>query len=203
MKRKVSIFNMFLIVSCLLIACSGGGPVPDELIENADSDPIEIKDQYELKIGESGFTVDRRNRNILEFTLNSVEIADEINGKEAASEKDPERVYVIANFTAKNHGEIGISTQGIEYPVLVNGSDLGKIKNDAVTHRSDLLGIGDRITQFESSFNEVGPLEPGDERTGDVLIAADHRSDSYIIYFGYDMEYRNKLTWHFDAGEAN
>ncbi|MFD2046157.1 hypothetical protein ACFSTA_11760 [Ornithinibacillus salinisoli] len=203
MKRNFSIFYILLIILCLLVSCSGGGAVPKELIEDAESDPIEIKDQYELKIGESGFTVDRRNRNVLEFTLNSVKVADEINGKQAASDKDPERVYVIANFTAKNHGEIGISTQGIEYPVLVDGSDLGNIKNDAVTHRNDLLGIGDRITQFDSSFNEVGPLEPGDERTGDVLIAADHRSDSYIIYFGYDMEYRNKLTWHFDAEEAN
>ncbi|MBC5637337.1 hypothetical protein H8S33_11025 [Ornithinibacillus sp. BX22] len=203
MERKFLIFPLLIFILCLLASCgSGSAPVPEELIENPDSEPIEIKDQYELSIGETGYTVDLGNKNILEITLNSVGIVDEINGETAASNSHPERVYVVANFTVKNHGEIGISKSGLEYPVLVDGNNLAHIQNNQVTHRNDLIGIGDRIKLFEDAFFDLGPIEPGEELTGNMLIVADRRADSYILYFGYDRDYLNKLTWHFTAEEA-
>lgn len=202
MNRRL-IVSLFLTISILLIGCGNAkSAVPKDLIENDEVEPIEIKDQYELKIGETGYTVDIGNKNILEITLNSVKVVDEINGESPASNQHPDRMHVLANFTVKNHGEIGISKSGVDYPVLVEGSKLGQIKNDAVTHRSDLIGIGNRITQFENAFFNLGTIEPGEELTGDMLIDADHRADSYILYFGFERDYLNKLTWHFTAEEA-
>lgn len=201
----LTLFSLLAIILGLLVACgseSASVPVPKELIENADTNPIEIKDQYELSIGDTGYTVDFGNKNILEITLNSVEVVDEIEGDAAANNANPERVYVVANFTVKNHGEIGISKSGLEYPVLVDGNNLAQIQNNQVTHRNDLIGIGDRIKIFEDAFFDLGPIEPGEELTGNMLITADRRADSYILYFGYNRDYLNKLTWHFTAEEA-
>lgn len=203
MKRNFLILGIITIIATLLIGCGAASAVPKDLIENADTEPIEIKDQYELKIGDTGYTVDIGNKNILEITLNSVKVVDEIDGDAAASRAHPDRVYVLANFTVKNHGEIGISKQGVEYPVLVDGDNLAQIKNDAVTGRSDLIGIANRIKLFKDAFFDLGTIEPGEELTGEMLINADHRSDSYILYFGYKRDYLNKLTFHFTADEAN
>ncbi|MEN2465080.1 hypothetical protein [Ornithinibacillus sp. JPR2-1] len=201
--KMLTLFSLLAIILGLLVACgSASVPVPKELIENADTNPIEIKDQYELSIGDTGYTVEFGNKNILEITLNSVEVVDEIEGDAAANNANPERVYVVANFTVKNHGEIGISKSRLEYPVLVDGNNLAQIQNNQVTHRNDLIGVGNRIKIFEDAFFDLGPIEPGEELTGNMLINTDRRADSYILYFGYNRDYLNKLTWHFTAEEA-
>ncbi|TQS74628.1 hypothetical protein DX933_11880 [Ornithinibacillus gellani] len=193
-------FIALIFIAIVLAACSNSdkketkkSPVPEELIADANSDPIEIKDQFGLQIGETGFIVDVKNRNILEITLNSVSLRDELNGQKEN--------YVLGNFTIKNHGEVDIPRQGVEYPVLVDGSKADALKNGEITKRQDLLGMGSKISQFDGSMNEGDTIPTGKEKTGDILMIADEKTDQYIIYFGYEY-YLNKVSWEFNAQDA-
>lgn len=205
MTKKTSFFIIQIMALFLLSACSGGeestednNPVPKELIENKD--PLKIKDQLGLAIGENGWIIDWANSNTLEITLNSAKVTSEIDGQTPEGHNSEDDVYVIGNFTIKNHGDIGIPGQGVAYPDLVAGAEKDKIENDGFEGPQDLLGRGDTATVIENALNKQGPTDPGEERTGNVILVAEHKVDKYIIYFGYE-DYDNKLTWEFDATE--
>ncbi|WP_067727333.1 DUF4352 domain-containing protein [Oceanobacillus damuensis] len=199
------IFNIVvLLMGVLLLSACGNGedaaasiPVPEELIENEE--PLAIKDQFDLSIGDNGWVIDYANRNILEFTLNSVEIATEINGERPRGNDSADDVYVIANYTMKNHGDIEIPGQGVEYPLLVDAKDNQEIENDSF--EGDFLGTGNTGIGVENAMSKQKPTAPGEERTGNIVLLANYEVDTYMIYFG-DDEYQNKLTWEFDATEA-
>ncbi|WP_339228214.1 hypothetical protein NSQ77_00365 [Oceanobacillus sp. FSL K6-2867] len=202
-------FILLLIIGITMLAACGADendeeaesiPVPEELVERED--PLRIKDQLGLSIGETGWVIDWANRNILEITLNSVEITPEIGDQRPLGHNSEDNVFVIGNFTMKNHGEVGIPGQGFAYPDIVAGEDRDKIENDGFANAGELLGRGDTSIVIDEAMNKQPPTEPGEERTGNVVLNADYEVDTYIIYFGFE-DYESKLTWEFDATEAN
>ncbi|MBP2077511.1 hypothetical protein [Oceanobacillus polygoni] len=102
----------------------------------------------------------------------------------------------------KNHGEVGIPGKGLLILTLLLVKIEIKLKNDGFANAGELLGRGDTSIVIDEAMNKQPPTDPGEERTGNVVLNADYEVDTYIIYFGFE-DYESKLTWEFDATEAN
>lgn len=199
--KKIKIFSGLIIFVSFLSACGGttasNFPVPEELLSNSEPGHEQIKDQYGLGIGETGYTYDVSHQTILEITLNEVKILDEFEGDSPSAN----RFYILGNFTVVNHDEENfLSNFGIEYPYIARVSDADKIADGSLTKRRDLIGAGSSMKRFDTIINSEA-LHPGEEMTGDMLLTAEEENDSYLIWFGY-KGYSNDITFEFAASEA-
>lgn len=227
--KKVLIFIFTMIIWTVLVACTGDSEevsnedavdnkenqseknndgqaaIPEDIIIDAEADPIELKDQMGLEIGDTGYTVTQGDYNELAITLNGVEMVRDI-GKETESD---DALYLIGDFTFKNLSD-GYLT--IEKPDAARGSDEEAIENDELGNNGDLLGIGDwfvdennEIPLEENPTNSMS-LEKGEVIDQKISIIMRDRADEYMIVFGFfdgnNKDYRNKVTWTFDADKV-
>ena len=200
MLRKSLFISGLLLLFLFLSACSGAGandyPVPEELVNNSEPGREDFKDQFGLKIGETGYVVDVPNQTALSITLNEVKILDEFEGDSPSAD----RFYILGNFTVSNFGENVISNFQMEYPYPARASDADKIADGTLTSRSDLIGSGSSMKRYDTIINSEA-LHPGEEMTGDMLLTVEEENDSYLIWFGY-QGYSNDITFEFAASEA-
>lgn len=199
MKKVLFIWGL-LLLTVILSACGGAGandyPVPDELVNSSEPGKEDFKSQFGLKIGETGYVVDVPNKTALAITLNEVKILDEFEGDSPSAD----RFYVLGNFTVSNFGENFISNFQMEYPYLARTSAADKIADGSLTNSNDLIGSGSSMKRYDTIINSEA-LHPGEEMTGDMLITAEEKNDSYLIWFGY-QGYSNDITFEFAASEA-
>lgn len=179
--------------------------IPEDLIIDAEADPIELKDQMGLEIGDTGYTVTQSDYKELAITLNNVEITHDI-GEGGTSDDD---LYLIGDFTFKNLSDGYLS---IEKPDAARGSDEVAIENDELGGNGDLLGIGayfvdenGKISLEENPTNSLS-LDQGEIKEQKIAIDMRDETDEYMIVFGFNdgnnQDYRNKVTWTFDADKV-
>src|SRR5699024_3678394 len=138
---------------------------------------IELKDQLGLEIGETGYLVDQGNREVVEFTLNSVQKTQKIGSEEKSEDKG---FFLVANVDVKNHGDVSFSLKSMRYPDLVAGSDASKIESESFADRGELLGIGVGMMTPEDALSEKGSLGKGEEKSGDLYLSSRGSADTYI-----------------------
>lgn len=181
--------------------------IPKELILDADADPVEIKDQTGLKIGETGYAGKPFDDGVLAITLNSVESTQSVS---ESSTLTGDEFYLIGNFTFEN---VSDETVEIIRPDAVKSSDESAVLNDEFNN-GDLLGIGNGIGG--AFLNEDGKkpegtpintvtVEPGEKIEQKISINMRGHTDEYMVLFGFfdgnNKYYRNKVAWTFDADQ--
>ena len=117
-------------------------------------------DQLDLGIGDTG-TVETLG-GIFEFTVNDVEIMEDVNGE--LSDLD---FFLFVNFTVKNVGEEEVDARD-----AIN-----------ILEATDFLegtGFSDNAEYYEGLDSIEGLLTTGDEVTGDALYNA-HDADEYYL----------------------
>lgn len=205
-RRIVMLISIVFAMILVFSACSkdeneneNGLDIPKDVIEDADANPIELKDQLELELGETGYVVDQGNSEVVEFTLNSVHKTQKVGSEEKSEDKG---FFIVADMDVKNHGDIPFSLKSMRNPDLVKGSDASKIEAGELTNKGDVLGIGTQMMTPEDALSEKGSLEEGEEESGEVYISSRGSADEYIIFFGLDdgdEGYHNKAAWKFDS----
>lgn len=207
---------MTLLVSVsLLIACGGesdetdaaknandnknqepSANIPEEVISDADADPVELEDQMGLKVGDTGYVVTQSESLPLAVTLNRVEKTQDIG----AETKDGDDFHLIGDFTFENLGDGHI---GIEKPDSASGLDESSILNDEL-NEGDRLGIGVWYLDEQNNIDSDNPtnsvsLEPGEEANHKIAISMRESADEYIVFFGFyasnNRHYKNKAAW--------
>lgn len=177
--------------------------IPDEVIKDADSDPIELEDQMGLSLGEKGYTISQSEKLPLAATLNSVEKTQDI-GSET---REGDEFYLIADFTFENLGDGHLK---VEMPDAASGSEETAIVNDEIT-KGDRLGLGSWYLDEDGNIDQDNPtnritLEPGEEATHKIALSMRGSADEYIIYFGFyasnNRDYQNKAAWTIPADEV-
>ncbi len=178
--------------------------IPKNLIEDADTDPIEIKDQMGLTIGETGYAGRYIAKGELAITLNGVEKTQAISENETM--KDDE-FFLIGDFTFEN---VSNDTVEVIRPDAVKASDESAVINDEFDN-GDLLGVGQGLGgDFVNDNNKIPDdgiintvsLEPGEKIDQKISISMRGKTDEYLIVFGFfdgnNRYYRNKVAWKFD-----
>src|SRR5690625_2320134 len=145
---------MTLVVSALLLMACGGESdetdaannaddsenqetsvdIPEEVISNADADPIELEDQMGLELGETGYVVTQSDSLPLAVTLNNVEKTQDLG----AETKDGDEFYLVGDFTFENLGDSHLQ---VDKPDAAEGSEESAILNDDIT-KGERLGQG-------------------------------------------------------------
>lgn len=170
--------------------------IPEEVISNADADPVELEDQMGLEIGETGYVITQSEKLPLAVTLNNVEKTQDLG----AETKDGDEFYLVGDFTFENLGDGHI---GIKMPDAAAGSDESAILNDEVT-KGDRLGLGAWYVDEQNDIDSDNPtnsanLEPGEEANHKIAISMRDGADEYIVYFGFyasnNRDYQNKAAW--------
>lgn len=204
-KRVAASSIIFIGVIILFAACGkdegGGLDIPDDVIENGEADPIELKDQLDLELGETGYLVDQGNSEVVEFTVNSVEKTNKLDTREYQGE---DGFFLVADVDVKNHGKVAFSLKSMREPDLVAGSDASKIESDSFEGRGELLGRGFEMITIDEALTEQGTLEEGEEASGEVYLEVSGSADEYIIFYGMqdnNQGYNNKAAWEFNASE--
>jgi len=210
MKKYVQLITIVFVCSMLLIACSGNDTnaennaqddpesesettdIPEELILDANADPIELENQMELEIGDTGYTVAFLSDQALAITLNGVEKTHKF-GQETREGDD---FYLIGDFTFQNLGDDNLT---VEEPDAAKVSDTEAIENDEFTSKEEMVGIG--------AFPNPNPmtLEPGEEVDQKLGLAMTGTSSDYMVFFGLDdgsnKHYWNKVAWIIDENQ--
>lgn len=183
--------------------------IPKNLIEDADTDPIEIKDQMGLTIGETGYAGRHIDKGELAITLNGVETTQAVSESET---KKGEKFYLIGDFTFEN-----VSNDSVEVirPDAVKASDELAVINDEFDN-GDLLGVGHGLGGYFVNDNNKIPddgivntvsLEPGEKIDQKIAISMRGKTDEYLIVFGFfdgnNKYYRNKVAWKFDHDQLD
>lgn len=170
--------------------------IPEEVIKDADADPIELEDQMDLEIGDKGYAITQSEGLPLAATLNSVEKTQDV-GSET---RDGDKFYLIADFTFENLGDGHLE---VEKPDVGSSSDESAIINDEVT-KGDRLGLGSWALDENGDIDQDNPtntitLEPGEEANHKIALSMLDSADEYIVYFGFyasnNRDYRNKAAW--------
>ena len=132
MKKYVLIMMILFVSALLLMACGGendeseasdtntagnqeddsenqeaGANLPEEVIRDADADPIELEDQMGLEMGDKGYVITQSENLPLAVTLNSVEKTQDLG----AETKDGDEFYLIGDFTFENLGDSNIKIE--------------------------------------------------------------------------------------------
>jgi|SRR5690625_733083 len=215
---------MTLVVSALLLMACGGESdetdaannaddsenqetsvdIPEEVISNADADPIELEDQMGLELGETGYVVTQSDSLPLAVTLNNVEKTQDLG----AETKDGDEFYLVGDFTFENLGDGHI---GIEKPDGAAGSDESAILNDELT-KGDRLGLGTWYLDEQNDIDSDNPtnsanLEPGEEANHKIAISMRESAEEYIVFFGFyssnNRDYQNKAAWTIQPEEID
>ncbi len=185
----------------------GSAKIPDEVIKDADADPIELEHQMGLAIGETGYTVPSffNGEHPLAITLNGVEQAQDI-GQSKVGDDD---FFLVADFTLENLGEDNIK---VEKPHAAKGSDESAIQNEEMTNMGELIGIGERYLdengKIDLDDNPTNSLNvaPGEKVEQKIAIGMRDSTDEYMIVFGFfdgnNQHYMNKVSWTFKAEEV-
>jgi len=215
---------MTLVVSVLLLMACGGesdetgatnnandnedqetsADIPKEVISNADADPIELKDQMGLELGETGYVITQSESLPLAITLNSVETTQDIG----AETKDGDEFYLVGDFTFEN---VGDSHLQVDKPDAAEGSEESAILNDDIT-KGERLGQGVWYLDEHSNIDSDNPtdtvsLDAGEAETHKIAISMRDSADEYIIYFGFyasnNRDYQNKAAWTIQPDEID
>ncbi|KYG29520.1 DUF4352 domain-containing protein [Alkalihalobacillus trypoxylicola] len=177
MKVATKLLAPLLGVSFLLVACGdsngseNGESLPnDEVIEEEDdtmNDDSEQEasgeageDQMDLVVGDTAIM--HSNISSFEFTLNSVEMVEELDGEEPELDG-----YIIASITIKNIGDEAIDAQEtsrvFEYTDFLEGS-----------------GMSDQSQYTEQYEGVEGEIAPGDEMTGTAVYHGYIDEENYL-----------------------
>ncbi|MBM7839902.1 hypothetical protein JOC54_003182 [Alkalihalobacillus xiaoxiensis] len=179
MKKSITLMATMMGLSVMLAACSDSDsaeenqtdPVPEE--ESMDQDvgedesetndgSSEGEDQMDLGLGDTA--VMHSNISSFEFTLNSVDMVEEVDGE--LSDLD---AYVVASITIKNIGDEAIDAKEnaglFEYTANLEGS-----------------GFGDQAEYYEDYQADAieGELAPGEEVTGTAVYTSYNDDEQYI-----------------------
>ena len=181
--------------------------IPDDVIKDADADPIELEDQMDLGIGDTGYAVKNPGDGVLSITLNGVERTQAISED---STLDGEEFYLIGDFTFENVSDTQIE---LGRPDAIKAEDKMAVENDEFNN-GDLLGIGNSLGgAFVNDDNEIPEeglvnsvyLEPGEKVDQKTSITMRGETDEYMIVFGFfdgnNRYYRNKVSFTFDSEE--
>lgn len=221
MKKYVLIMMILFVSALLLMACGGendetevsntntadnqeddsgnqeaGTNLPDEVILDAEADPIELEDQMGLEMGDKGYVITQSENLPLAVTLNSVEKTQDLG----AETKDGDEFYLVGDFTFENLGDSNIK---IEKPDAASGADESVILNDELT-KGDRLGMGAWYLDDQNNIDSDNPtnaasLDPGEEANHKIAISMREGADEYIIFFGLytsnNRDYQNKAAW--------
>jgi len=219
--KKYVLIMMILFVSALLMACGGendeteasdtntagtqeddsenqeaGANLPEEVIRDADAEPIELEDQMGLEMGDKGYVITQSENLPLAVTLNSVEKTQDLG----AETKDGDEFYLVGDFTFENLGDSHIE---VEKPDAASGAEESVILNDELT-KGDRLGMGAWYLDDQNNIDSDNPtnsisLEPGEEANHKIAIDMREGADDYIIFFGLytsnNRDYQNKAAW--------
>lgn len=229
MKRYSVFFAVLLLCGAMLMACSddnnessdngddnvgnnenqtengdGDVDIPEDVIKDADSDPIELENQMELDIGEKGYTVTSLTNGEVPMavTLNGVEKEQTVG--DGNIEMDGDEFYMIGDFTFENLGDDSFK---VEFPDATKGSEKEEVENDELGNNGDLLGIGfwfvDDDNMIDSDDNPTNTLsiEPGEEKSHKIALEMRGSTDEYMMVFGFfdgnNEYYKNKVAWMF------
>ncbi|UUI04354.1 hypothetical protein NP439_06790 [Oceanobacillus jeddahense] len=177
---------------------------PEEVIHDADADPVELEDQMGLEIGETGYVITQSEDLPLAVTLNSVERTQDLG----AETKDGDEFYLVGNFTFENLGDSSVE---VKKPDAASGSDESVILDDELT-QGDLLGVGTWYLDEKNNIDSDNPtnsisLEPGGEENHKIAISMRDGADEYIIFFGLytsnNRDYQNKAAWTFQSDQVD
>lgn len=180
MRKASTLFATMMGVSLVFAACSDSedgennqeapaqedaaaeeGTIDDEAEENENNEE-QGEDQMELGVGDTA--VMHSNISSFEFTLNSVDMVEEVDGE--PSDLD---AYVVASITIKNIGDEEIDAKEnaglFEYTAHLEGS-----------------GTGDQAEYYEEYEAESieGSLAPGEEVTGTAVYTSYIEDEQYI-----------------------
>lgn len=178
--------------------------LPEEIILDADADPVELEDQMGLEIGETGYVITQSEDLPLAVTLNSVERTQDLG----AETKDGDEFYLVGNFTFENLGDSAVE---VEKPDAAYGSDESVILDDELT-QGDLLGVGTWYLDEQNNIDSDNPtnsisLEPSGEENHKIAISMRNGADEYIIFFGLytsnNRDYQNKAAWTFQSDQVD
>ncbi|KRG16281.1 hypothetical protein ACA30_00735 [Virgibacillus soli] len=181
-----------------------GANIPDEVVKDADADPIELENQMGLTLGETGYAISQSENFPLAATLNSVEKTQDIGSETRKGDE----FYLIADFTFENLGDSHLK---VEMPDVASGSEESAIVNDEIT-KGDRLGLGSWFLDEDGNIDKDNPtnslsLEPGEEATHKIALSMRNSADEYIIYFGFfashNRDYQNKAAWTVPADQVN
>lgn len=179
--------------------------IPEDVIADADADPIEIKDQMGLAIGETGYAGRYIATGVVAITLNEVETTQAISESETLS---GEEFYLVGNFTFEN-----VSDEVVEIirPDVVKASDESAVLQDEFDN-GDLLGVGHGLGgAYVNERNKIPDegivntitLEPGETIDQKISITMRGSTDEYLLVFGFfdgnNKYYQNKVGWTFKA----
>jgi len=207
---------MTLVVSVLLLMACGGesdetgvannaddsedqetsADIPEDVISDADADPIELEDQMGLGLGDKGYVITQSESLPLAVTLNSVETTQDIGSETLNGDE----FYLVSDFTFEN---VGDSHLQVDKPDAAAGSEEEAILNDDIT-KGDRLGQGVWYLDEHSNIDSDNPtdtvsLDAGEEETHKIAISMRDSADEYIIYFGFyasnNRDYQNKAAW--------
>ena len=177
--------------------------IPDEVIKDAEADPIELEDQMGLSIGEKGYAISQSEKLPLAATLNSVAKTQDIGSETLKGDK----FYLIVDFTLENLGDGHLQVEG---PDVMPSSDESAILNDELDNKGDLLGLGTWYLDEDGNIDQDNPtnslsLEPGEEANHKMALTMRGSADEYIIFFGFfaahNRDYQNKAGWAVSADQ--
>src|SRR5699024_4724896 len=214
------LFLLLIMCSVLIVACSGDKDdknadkdsndepkeeqkddkeentsenVPKEVIDDADADPIELKDQMDLAVGDTGYTVSLIERQEVAITLNGVEETQTF-GEET---REGDEHFFIGDFTFENLGDERFT---VEEPHAADIEDKEEIQRDEFDKKEELVGIP--AFGNPNSFS----LDPGEKRDQKLALSMKKKPDEYMVIFGYDdgnnKYYRNKVAWVIDSSKV-
>jgi hypothetical protein len=144
-----------------------------------------FKDQVDLKIGDTGQAESTIGK--YEITINSVEMKDQLDGKESMFDH-----FFIMDITIKNLG--GQPLDAIE---PINTLELTEILEGS--------GSNDFSQNYASIKALTGKVEPGQSVNGQAVFHG-RESDKYYVTTNVGLlaagAVKNKTTWTFDKSEA-